>query len=66
MKRADLELTGDMIDFALREVVTPSRRQSIINAQADEVLYTNAVKFALRLVVDMISSVQLSGTKRSY
>lgn len=34
-----------MIDFTLREVVTPSsRNKNIINAKADQILYKNAVK----------------------
>ena len=45
LKRSDLNLTPDMIDFALREVVTPSsRNKNIINAKADQILYKNAVK----------------------
>eukprot|EP00435_Cladocopium_sp_Y103_P058785 s859_g20.t1 len=62
LQRSALNLTPDMIDFAMREVVVPSsRHKNIISAKADEILYKNAVKFALRLVIDMVASVQLSG-----
>lgn len=62
LQRSALNLTPDMIDFAMREVVVPSsRHKNIIGAKADEILYKNAVKFALRLVIDMVASVQLSG-----
>ncbi|CAK9000806.1 unnamed protein product [Durusdinium trenchii] len=62
LQRASLNLTPDMIDFAMREVVTPSsQNMRIVSKLADKILYKNAVKFALRLVIDMVSSVELSG-----
>lgn len=45
LQRSALNLTPDMIDFAMREVVVPSsRHKNIIGAKADEILYKNAVK----------------------
>ena len=62
LRRSKLNLTPDMVDFAMREVIVPSSRdRPVLNPQTDQIIYKNAVKFALRLVIDMISSVRLAG-----
>ncbi|CAE7805575.1 unnamed protein product [Symbiodinium sp. CCMP2456] len=61
LHRSDVELTPEMINFFMREVVFQAKGDTaIINPATDKIVYKNAVKFALRLVLDMVSSVRLS------
>ena len=61
LRPANVELTPEMINFAMREVVFPSKGdKAIFNPATDRIIYKNSVKFALRLVIDMVSSVRLS------
>ena len=64
LKRADLELTANMIDFALREVVMPSRHKSIINAEADQVLYTNTPRRPCNLCDNLCDRMDQGGEVR--
>ena len=45
------------------EVVSPFQGgKAIISVEADKIMYRNAVKFAWRLIIDMLSSLQLSAS----
>jgi len=60
LQRAEVTLRPDIIDGIIRQVMLDSSNSAIISKSVDRLLYQNAIRFALRLVVDMASSFRLS------
>jgi len=60
LKCADVSLTPEMIDRLVDQVMVPSGDGAIISESVDRALYQNVIRFALRLGVDMASSLQAS------
>eukprot|EP00440_Ansanella_granifera_P039880 gb/GFBE01043255.1/.p1 GENE.gb/GFBE01043255.1/~~gb/GFBE01043255.1/.p1 ORF type:complete len:351 (+),score=78.31 gb/GFBE01043255.1/:1-1053(+) len=60
LERAEVTLSPDMIDGIIKQVMVDSGDSTIVSKSVDQLLYQNAIRFALRLVVDMASSLRIS------
>jgi len=60
LRRADILLTHETFENIIEQVMLNSTDSTIISKSVDELVYQNTIRFAIRLVIDMACSLQLT------
>jgi len=60
LQSAEASLTQEVVDRLVDQISIPKDTVPIISDRVDRVMYENVVRFALRLMIDMVSSMRVS------